>query len=331
MQRGFDRNANYAHFDGKDWKRVSLASTVGSQATAGHIAPLRYGEELRSVVWGVGNKQAVELLPREPKLVESKGMVNGLVPTEPLRSLATEAQWLLQLQAAGEIAAALSEELDSSDNVTAAIAFGLGEPSFTSVVAKVPEGQTLDDLSVASLPKGSALGYRHGGRRVLAWIDASGKPIGSPISFGSQHSEHLAMTMSNDTLVMVWAERADEGQPLELKLATAPFGGAPSASQALKTSASAFAPTLLAEGNDLLIAWAEGDDSTGAIFAAKTSLQSPSLTKASKLSNTNETNAREPVLAGTPKAPKLAYLSKTKPPGGGIQFAELECSDLPRK
>ena len=139
------------------------------------------------------------------------------------------------------------------------------------------------------------------------------------------------MTMSNDTLVMVWAERADEGQPLELKLATAPFGGAPSASQALKTSASAFAPTLLAEGNDLLIAWAEGDDSTGAIFAAKTSLQSPSLTKASKLSNTNETNAREPVLAGTPKAPKLAYLSKTKPPGGGIQFAELECSDLPRK
>lgn len=152
-------------------------------------------------------------------------------------------------------------------------------------------------------------------------VGADGKPSGKATSFAKGDVGAPAVAMSGNDAVIVWASRPDKTSPYRLQWMKA--GQAP---KPIATTGAAYAPAILADDKEMVLAWMEGDGgTTGEIHLVRALVDGP--VGASSVVSGNEPNARDPELSGTIAKPAIVWQTFTKEKAAGIlRVAHAECS-----
>lgn len=151
-------------------------------------------------------------------------------------------------------------------------------------------------------------------------VGANGRPIGAPVSFAKGDVGAPAVAMSGDAALLVWASRPDKQSNYALS-----WMKVGETAKTIATKGSAIAPAILADADDVVLAWMEGDlVKSGEIHVARGPVSGP--IGASTVVSGAETNARDPELGGTPAHPVIVWSTFPKEqPAGVIRVGQLKC------
>lgn len=306
-------------------------------ATYGYVGPLSREEHaVHAVTWGVNNANAFEIWSKEPETTGAAGMEE--MKSRPARSRPTGRSSVAELATSRRVAFAATH-----DETCDAPCGGCPQPPrrglwlfpLAPVAAKATKVASWKDAAQPPAPaiamgddKGVAA-YRLDGALHLIWLDRSGTPIGQALPLTTGDVGAPAVAIAGSRVVVAWARREAKSDPYGIEWIATEHGAATlPAPRALATPENAFAPAVLTDGADVVLAWMQGDGGTkGAVFAARAPIDAKDPPAAIPVSSSDEANARDPELSGTVDAPALAYATfgKTRP-GGVARLARLSCS-----
>ena len=284
------------------------------------------------VSWGVANNHAFEVFGDVPKLVPTgKGVP---AHSRPLAEIATPKQTVDHVVASRDVSlAVLSEDLcevsctcsDGHRNMALWLRSLDRIKPWSERVSRIYERE--DDLGAPAIAMGDTGGivaYRVKSALHLAWLDAEGKLLGkgAPVTFDSGDVGAPAVAMAGNDAIVVWARRAAKDEPYALMSMRLGHGASPISPTPIPTSNSAFAPSVIADGKSVTVAWMEGDGGRhGRIHVAR------GLTGRGVVVSGDETNARDPELSGTPEHPVIVWQSFPEHRRAGvIRVGRLDCS-----
>lgn len=346
----WERQANYQI--GDTWRApvVAMRSNEGkfaattfpvmsyAAASYGRIAPL--GGTERFVTWGVRNMRGMELWKGVPKMSIRETGTEILTP--PARSIATPNHQVRGLVASHGVAVVWASASSCFLNCESfgppwLGVFSLTDPKAKPIKLLQPSKDGEDPVPALAMTESAGIVvYREKKALYRVWLDAKGAPTGPAVVVAEGEVGAPAVAMTNHGAVVMWAQRGDKSLPYALhwqRIERADVDK-PSTLHTVTGTGSAFAPSLLVDEGRAWATWMEGDGGTkGEIRMASLPLEvsSPEHAVASiVVSTSEETNARDPEIAGSITAPQVVYAAFSKSrPGGVVRLATLHCGAKP--
>lgn len=309
------------------FKLVDLPVEAYACATYGSVAPNT--PAMPFVFWGVENTNAFEQFSALPAV---KTDANGIHAsyTTPTRQVVTPHQDVDVFVASHDVAFAKLTDMscDSgcmcSDSWKEALWLRSLDPK-RPFAAKVAGGK-VDAPAFALDDKGGIAAWRNAGE--IFWLRTSGdgKPTGVGVSFAKGDVGAPAVAMAGDDAIVVWASRPSKDSAYALSWMRIDSAGLASKPAPIATAGSAFAPAVIANPQEMVLAWMEGDGGRGGeIHVVRAPIAGP--IPQSTVVSGDEPNARDPELSGTVENAAIVWSTFTKEKAAGIlRVAHAQCS-----
>ncbi len=336
------------HLVGDSWRAPVIAESEGAGtfrvkelpvrayacATYGYAGPLTKDEHV--VTWGVNNARAFEIWAKNP---DTRGLAGQESMKErPVRERPTLRSAVTELATSRRVAFAATYDA-TCDQVCGTCPKRSSRALWLFPLAPV----TAKATKVASLPNAAAspapavamgddtgvAAFRVSSAIKVLWLDRDGGPSGVSLEIAKGDVGAPTVAIAGDKAVVAWGRRATKADPYAIEWTVLERGAVTlPAVRTLPTSESAFAPSVLTDGRDVVFAWMQGDGGTkGTVLATRVALDQKDAPAAVAVSTSDEGNARDPELSGTVDAPVLAYATFSKArPGGVARVSRLVCT-----